>query len=459
MIHTSRSRPILAWLPTLLAASITGAAEADPAPADPTPVTVQLICPIGFPAAPPAERARRQTEAARLSGLNDACQQRPDYFAYHGALLLTLKQPQEAAIALEKALLLAPDLAGAQLDYAQALAELGELTPARQLAGEVARRPDAPKGVQSWLYDQLGSWRGEGWRLGWSWDWLAGTERNLNSAPGIRYLTLTLPGGNVPLELDNIEDPQPGSALKSDLLIAAAHRLGKGVIQLGGEHLQRHSPGRSASRQELTSAHLAYLHPLWNGRWGLRLEDTRVRLAAAPAYLGSGWNLYYQLPASLLPTGCSLNLGRVGEQRRYPGAEHQNGHYRAMLLHQSCQRGDGRLQFSLQHGTDRAVAPQRLGGDQRRTDASLSLGQRLGDERLTLTLAASRAADRQNYSALLGNQPRRTERLSLRLHWEHPLTPHLSLIGQAERSAQHSNIDLFGMRNSTLYFGLRLHGE
>ena len=44
-----------------------------------------------------------------------------------GTLLLTLKRPQEAAIALEKALMLAPDLGGAQLDYAQALAELGEL--------------------------------------------------------------------------------------------------------------------------------------------------------------------------------------------------------------------------------------------------------------------------------------------------------------------------------------------
>lgn len=416
-------------------------------------------CPAAFPIDLPADRSVRRSEAGRLGGLGEACRERPDYFAYYGALLLDLARPQEAAIALEKALLLEPELGGAQLDYAQALAELGEVASARHLASEVAARPDVPVGLQSWLLDQLGAWRGEGWRVAWSLDLMAGGESNLNSSPDIRFLTLSLPGGNVPLELDASEGRVSGKALKSDLAVAAAHPLGEGVVQLGAEHLARSSRGLSVTNQELATASIAYLYPLWGGQVGGRSEHTRISIGSAPAYTGAGWSLLYQLPPEFMLDGCVLSFGRAGERRTFPSTDHQNGRYGGNLLHAGCRRAEWQFNIDLQRGEDRALDPIRLGGNQQRTDASVAIGHRFDTDLLALALTSSRAQDRQIYSPLLGNEARRIERLTARLTWEHPLDRNWSLIGQFERTMQNSNIELFGMRNRALYFGVRVHGR
>ncbi|MEN9426261.1 MAG: hypothetical protein RLZZ220_610 [Pseudomonadota bacterium] len=418
-----------------------------------------LDCPASFPTAPPVERAQKYREAQRLEPLGDACQHRTDYFAYHGSLLLNLNRPQEAAIALEKALLLAPELGGAQLDYAQALAELGQIAAARHLASDIASRPDLPPGLQTWLQSQIGDWQGSGWRTAWSLDLLSGHENNLNGSPDIRFLTLTLPGGNVELELEGKEGRQPGNTFKSDLLLAAAHPLGSGLIQLGAQHLNRSSHGLPATRQELNTLNLTYHHPLWNGQLGGRLEHTRIQIGNDPAYTGQNSSLLYQIAPTLTPEPCNLSLGGNSEQRNYPGARHQNGQYRGQLLHYGCRWDTWQINLSLQHGTDHARNPQRLGGDQQRNDLTLAIGHRIDNHRITLALSDTQARDATPYSPLLGNTPRQINRQTARLHWEYPLTPHCALISQLEHTRQTSNINLFGMNNQALYLGIRLHSQ
>ena len=55
----------------------------------------------------------------------DPCDEQAICQAQKGAQLLAQGRVEEAAVALEKALLLDPNLPGAQLDYAQALALIG----------------------------------------------------------------------------------------------------------------------------------------------------------------------------------------------------------------------------------------------------------------------------------------------------------------------------------------------
>ncbi len=436
--------------------SLHDAHATSPPPAD-NPTTAPAPCPAAFPAAPPTQPALRQAELTRLNGLGDPCQNRPDYFAYYGALLLTATRPQEAAVALEKALMLAPELGGVQLDYAQALAELGEISSARQLASDIAARPDLPPNLQTWLTHQIGHWDDDAWHFAWSIDLMLGTESNLNSSPNLRYLTLTLPSGRVPLELDTSEDSISGKAIRSDILITAARHIAQGTLQLGAEHLIRQSPGNNNTRYELANANLAYSHPLWGGQWGARTEHTRIAIGILPVYLGNSWNLVYQLPGGLLPEGCNLGLGRAGEKREYPSTTHQNGHYTGHLAQISCHQDNWLINLGAQRGKDRALDPIRLGGNQQRTDATLTIGKRLPGNLLALTLSNSRARDEQVYSPLLGNEARHIKRRAARLTWEHPINRHWSLIGQLESTTQTSNIELFGMQNRTLYFGLRVH--
>ncbi|PZP49203.1 MAG: hypothetical protein DI596_15860, partial [Azospira oryzae] len=73
---------------------------------------------------PPAGELEALEQA--LASVASQCADHPGYLAYRGAVLNALGRPAEAALLLERALLLDPRRAGAQIDYAEALAALGE---------------------------------------------------------------------------------------------------------------------------------------------------------------------------------------------------------------------------------------------------------------------------------------------------------------------------------------------
>lgn len=413
-------------------------------------------CPAAFSEVLPATHALKQQEAARLAPLGDACQTRADYFAYYGALLISLGRPQEAAIALEKALMIAPELAGAQLDYAQALAELGELESARSLAGEVVKRPDIPAALQTWLTDQLDQWQGKGWRLSGALELSAGHESNLNSAPGLQTLTLTLPSGNIPIELDASEHRIAGAAYRADLTGAALHTLGDGVIQITGEYLARNSRASSDTDQGIANLTAAYVYPLLGGQLGGRIEETRLTLNNKPTYISDGWNLTYQLPPAYAPTGCATSLGAFTENRRFPQAAYQNGDYRGTQAGLSCRNMEWQATASLHHGYDYANDPIRLGGDQQRNTLQLGIARKIGATTLGIHTQRTHLNDEKAYSPLLGNTPRRIDRQTWQFSGEYTLDRRWSCIARLEHTRQTSSIELFQLQNRTLYLGLKI---
>ncbi|MBO3709435.1 MAG: hypothetical protein J5X22_02620 [Candidatus Accumulibacter sp.] len=417
-----------------------------------------VTCPISFPVHPPTQPAQRQAEASRLAGLEEPCQDRADYFAYQGVLLLTLGRPQKAALALEKALLLDPDLAGTQLDYAQALAEIGQRDSAISLASDVSQHPDIPFALQAWLSEQLGVWKGDGWLLDWSVEFLGGAESNLNSAPGIQFLTLTLPGGSVPVQLADNERI-PGGAARTAWVGSAARAWGGGMVLFNGEISTRNSPGKPETNQAIVSANAAYFHPFLNGQIGLRFGQTRLWMANQPTYTSTGWGLLYQLPPPFAPAGCASNLGYSDENRDFPAAPLQAGRYSGPKAWLFCRGEVWDFNVLLQDRKDRARDSDRLGGDQRRSDITLGIARRLGPDTVSLWVQRGRDLDDLPYSSLLGGQPRRVDRLAGRLSYEHPLADQWSIVAYLENTLQKSNIALFNMENHAIYFGLKFHGR
>jgi predicted Zn-dependent protease len=69
----------------------------------------------------------------------DPCDEQAICQAQKGAQLLAQGRVEEAAIGLEKALLLDPNLPGAQLDYAQALAQIGLKGSASAMLADVLK--------------------------------------------------------------------------------------------------------------------------------------------------------------------------------------------------------------------------------------------------------------------------------------------------------------------------------
>jgi predicted Zn-dependent protease len=76
-----------------------------------------------------------------LAPLAAECGRHAGYLAYRGAVLNALGRHAEAALLLEQALLLDPARAGAQIDYAEALAALGDNLSAAAMLRDVAARP------------------------------------------------------------------------------------------------------------------------------------------------------------------------------------------------------------------------------------------------------------------------------------------------------------------------------
>ena len=99
----------------------------------------------------PSQTAWQKASPQDLSKWVEVCDGNAFFHAFRGAQLLAQGQIEVAAIALEKALLLNPDLPGAQLDYAQALAQIGLKGSARAILNEVLQRPD----IQPQLKTQL----------------------------------------------------------------------------------------------------------------------------------------------------------------------------------------------------------------------------------------------------------------------------------------------------------------
>jgi len=143
----------------------------------------------------------------QLAASAEACDQNAFFHAYLGAQLLAFGQTDAAAVVLEKALLINPDLPGAQLDFAQALAQIGLKGSARAILNEVLQRPD----IQPDLKNQLAKAQLEQAQPNWQWQALAqsayGHESNLNSATYTDTLTLYLSNGPVTLGLTDNAKP------------------------------------------------------------------------------------------------------------------------------------------------------------------------------------------------------------------------------------------------------------
>ena len=196
-------------------------------------VACMLVAPTAFaqgaatatPVACPKPEQWPKLSLEQLAAWADACDENAFFHAYLGAQLLASGQTEAAAVVLEKALLINPDLPGAQLDFAQALAQIGLNGSARAILSDVLQRPD----IQPGLKNQLSKAQPLLAQPSWQWQALAqtayGHESNLNSATYTDSLTLYLSNGPVTLGLSDNTKPVSGDAFKTSVALQGTFRL------------------------------------------------------------------------------------------------------------------------------------------------------------------------------------------------------------------------------------------
>lgn len=483
------SRPLrLVFLAACLAPPLAWSQAAPPASASPPAVcSLQPHYPL------PADRFELQklAHAQQAVAAERACLTSAAFHAWRGATLLALGRTAEAIEPLERALLHDPDLPGAQLDLAQALAAEGDTASARSFLTAMRQRPDLPLPIGSAVDRQIellsiprrvaGALTG-GWQSRWQFSALGGADSNLNNAPSTSEITLTLPGqGKVTLPLDVASQARGGGALLGVMQWQGLRAKGDSLWVLQAE-LRRRQTSQAATTYQQSDVAATWLQaPGAPRQWVARLATGHLAyggsslLHATRATLQHQWEArgrngladrWADQLAGCRPAG-TLEL----EHRRYPSTPGLDGVYQGVGVGWLCRRsgldeaaeGGADLTantafYSVQArlGKDRPLRDARPGGAYRRAEIRAQWeGPLFAKGRIGTQWTATRQIDGQAYSVLLGNVARSTLRHVLQLEASWPIGENLSLVGNAEVARQSSNLPVFETRQRSLYVGLR----
>jgi hypothetical protein len=425
------------------------------------------------------------------------CDEQAACQAQKGAQLLAQGRVEEAAVALEKALLLDPNLPGAQLDYAQALALIGLKGSARAMLADVLQRPDIQPKLKSKLAGAQNATTESAQaslQAPWQWGKLAqvavGHETNLNSATFTDSLTLMLSNGPVTIGLSDSAKPVAGPASKTLLAIQGTTRAGSGLLALGelsvGATLSNKNalqtdaltgikPDRNQTAEAVAKYSLPMIAGAASGQWQLSVGATQFWLSTSTAYSDTGFNLKFNWDRSFEPgykgllalegQACKLAPSLGQTRQSFPLSISLNGVYAFARMELLCKAQSQETQLVLGSGSDKAIDATRPGGDKKRTDLLLrherltpmpwSPWKQVQTGQLSTWLRFAKSTDAQIYSELLGDLKTTTHRADWGVGFWVPLDKSWSAGLNLEATSQRSNNTLFNLKNSGIYAGIR----
>ena len=412
-----------------------------------------------------------------------ACQDNASYLATLGDLYIQDGKYTEAADHLERALMLNPDLKGAQLNYAIALAGVGDLQAAQALLDTLRADPAMPQHLRTALGQQKSGPNAPTWRPRWLFSGRWGADSNLLSAPNLTELALTLPSQTVVLPLDSGYLARSGQYYRTDAQLELRRLETSGVRwELTAAHHNWYSPveelvGANQADILIERTQLPSEPPSQPSkdllRWGhyvaggLSSLETRTGIRYATAMLGVGfvWAVNYDVLSH-----CRMRAGLEAQSRNHNNNEVLSGRYKGFSSSFTCEPPGG-LQWLLgvKIGQDSPLDPDRPGGYQDQSSLraalvlplpSLQLSARQLPKTATFTadFEVSHQQDESGYSPLLESGRSRTlDRYSDRLELQQPLTPasHWSIGFEAAR--QRASIGLFEVQSAGPYLAWRAH--
>jgi hypothetical protein len=421
--------------------------------------------------------------AARLEAVaNDRrCLTDGFFLAWRGSVLMALGDNSAAIEPLERALMERPDLPSAQLDLALALAATGDVAASAALLEQLRARTDLPPALREGLERQAalmakavpsGSWRHR-----WQLSSLLGVDSNLNNAPSVSELTLTLPQGNVTLPLAATSLPKQGAATLNSVQWQGLRPTGSSLWLLQSELRARITGEGSTNYQQADLAATWLQAPEAPRQWVGRLSFTHLRFGGHSLLQSGKASLQYQWPklGALAPRwldsraqDCRPAAALELEDRRYPSTRELDGTYAGGAAALLCTSGTGPsvsfFNLQLRTGYDTPHDDTRPGGGEIRSEfraqwdapvASPWPGV-LGAGRVGLQWSATYQADSGGYSVLLeNNAARRITRHALQSETSFALGGGLSAVANVEISNQRSNLAAFGARQRSFYLGLR----
>jgi hypothetical protein len=402
---------------------------------------------------------------AHLASRWEACLRDAPYLAYFGSVRLAEGNAEEAAALLERAMLLAPDLAGARLDYAEALAALGDREAARAWLNDVLASDQPPDLVADRIRLRLDRLADSRWRRSARFVLKGGYDSNPMLAPRLSSLTLTLPSGWVTLPVDT--GSTKGSSVAQGEVQLAAQRLPTsadgGTLTVLAEARWRRPFSAIDARYSEFSGGAIWEQPLGSAaaaplgtpdrRWGLLggVTGNLVTLGGETIYRG-----LRGLAGGTAPWPCQPRALLDMERRDYPTSTSLNGDYVGMAASATCANDAGQtLALGVRFGKDRPDG-FRAGGELRRAEIRVGGAMPFAGGRLEGDVTGTRLTDADAYSPVLAEGARRwINRVALRAEYARPLMLGWEAVASIERVDQNSNLELFALSGTTVLFGVR----
>lgn len=404
----------------------------------------------------PDEPGARDVALRQLDESAELCAGDAGWFAQRGALLLASGRLAEAAESLERAILLAPDHAGARIDYADALAGLGDYPAAKELARGLLALSSLPPPARQHLQARLHSWESlpdekpPVWQLGLEVGMHVGWESNLNGAPAADTTLLTLPEGPVRLALAT--RPRQGAAAVFDTQGQALRPLTSDwYLMLHARGRLRDSPA-GESDYALGQFDASVMKRLPGGDLALQIARVDQQFGGVHLLAENRLVAQYLWKAQ----GCRPRLGMDAVQREYPTLGELDGHQLGLRLGLNCSSGSWSLDSDLRLARDHPQGSDRPGGAQRWNELQINGNWRGAQHVVKLEASLGSVRDTDGYSPLLQyNAERHIRRSALRLEVVRPVDAHWEGVASLEHFRQQSNIGLFELNNLGLYLGAR----
>lgn len=387
-----------------------------------------------------------------FAAAQQTCARHADFFAWAGAHFNALGDAQNAAIFLERGLFLAPQRLDLHIEYAKALAQLGEKHAARALIAPILQRSDLPAGLapelQTFAKNLAPRWQLQG-QISAQQAW----HNNVTHAPSSSSFSLSLPGGELPFTLAPPFRRQAGSSQDLEGTILAQNAFAPDrELQFFANARLRHVPKHQ--QMDLKQGQIGF-------KYAQEFRRKQLFFTAQHHYLAYGGQSFLQndlfsLQLRLPREGCSPQWGAESERRRYPHTESLDGQFYALNFAIDCAFSDKVWLFSFKIGRDKAKRNTRAGGDHHQQEIRLLYRQPWLGGDVQSEWIFFRQDDAKAYHAWLnGGQARSLRRGSWRLDYQRPINAQWSWLIGGEYWRQNANLPLFANKNASIYTGLR----
>lgn len=393
--------------------------------------------------------------AAELMALMPICLTSSEYFALLGAAQLNSFQNPRAIESLERALLLQPENGAAKIDYAQALYNSGQLFPALEINETLLGGEALPAGLLEGLEVRDRLWRSDTRENSFYMDIAAGYDSNLNGAPDLREVNLTLSGEEVALSLNRAF--QSTSGPYSNLRVANRLRMLAPDAQhsWSNEVRARQSADQDSDLLRFDSRY-SFLKSARARRWQIDGSLTHLLFGGSSLFSAANLSGRYQFNSG----GACSPAAELAAQRQYfreqrtlNGVEGRlGGRLQCELAHPSGVFSNLSFEFGLLRNF--ALQPARPGGNREGWQASAQWQS----GNLVAQVSQTQLDDRLGYSPVLANgAKRRIKREQLLLQYRRPLQisdTNVTWFVSFFHQNQESNISFFAARDTSIETGL-----